>query len=154
MEDELMTDIKDIIQMAISREVESYTFYRTVSDKVKDANLKKLFNELAGDETKHRQFLEGLLTKSVKEMHITGAKDYKVGDSLKTPKLTADLKPIDGLVLAIKKELEAMQMYTQLANATDDFVQKSLFQNLAAMESGHKARLEDLYVEMAFPEAW
>ncbi|MFA7694685.1 MAG: ferritin family protein [Methanoregula sp.] len=149
-----MTDIKDIIQMAISREVESYTFYRTVSDKVKDANLKKLFNELAGDETKHRQFLEGLLTKSVKEMHITGAKDYKVGDSLKTPKLTADLKPIDGLVLAIKKELEAMQMYTQLANATDDFVQKSLFQNLAAMESGHKARLEDLYVEMAFPEAW
>ena len=47
-----------------------------------------------------------------------------------------------------------MQMYTQLANSTSDFVQKSLFQNLAAMESGHKARLEDLYVEMAFPEKW
>jgi len=149
-----MTDIKDIIQMAISREVESYTFYRNISDKVKDANLKKLFHELAGDETKHRQFLEGLLTKNVKELHITGAKDYKVGDSLETPKLTPDLKPVDGLVIAIKKELEAMQLYTQLANATDDFVQKSLFQNLAAMERGHKARLEDLYVEMAFPEAW
>jgi rubrerythrin len=149
-----MTNLKDIIQMAISREVESYTFYRSVSDKVKDADLKKLFNELAGEETKHRQFLEGLLTKDVKELHITGAKDYKVGDSLETPKLTMDLKPVDGLVLAIKKELEAMQMYTQLANATNDFVQKSLFQNLAAMESGHKARLEDLYVEMAFPEKW
>jgi rubrerythrin len=149
-----MTDIKDIIQMAISREVESYTFYRSVSDKVKDVNLKKLFNELAGEETKHRQFLEGLLTKNVQELHITGAKDYKVGDSIATPKLSMDLKPIDGLVLAIKKELEAMQMYTQLANSTSDFVQKSLFQNLAAMESGHKARLEDLYVEMAFPEKW
>ncbi|MFA6362821.1 ferritin family protein [Methanoregula sp.] len=149
-----MTDIKDIIQMAISREVESYTFYRSVSDRVKDANLKDLFNELAGDETKHRQFLEGLLTKDVKDLHIAKANDYKVGDSLETPKLTMDLKPIDGLVLAIKKELEAMQMYTQLANSTSDFVQKSLFQNLAAMESGHKARLEDLYVEMAFPEKW
>lgn len=149
-----MTDIKDIIQMAISREVESYTFYRSVSDRVKDANLKTLFNELAGDETKHRQFLEGLLTKDVKDLHITKAHDYKVSETLVTPKLSADLKPIDGLVLAIKKELEAMQMYTQLANSTSDFVQKSLFQNLAAMESGHKARLEDLYVEMAFPEKW
>lgn len=149
-----MTAIKDVIQMAISREVESYTYYRTISDKVKDTNLKNLFNELAGDETKHRQFLEGLLAKDVKELHITGSKDYKVSDTLQTPKLTPDLKPLDGLVLAIKKELEAMQMYTQLANSTDDFVQKSLFQNLAAMESGHKARLEDLYVEMAFPEKW
>lgn len=149
-----MADTKEIIRMAISREVESYTFYRTISDKVRDPNLKKLFTELAGDETKHREFLEGLLTKDVTALHIGGAKDYKVGDSLETPKLSADLKPVDGLVIAIKKELEAMQLYTQLANSTDDFMQKSLFQNLAAMERGHKARLEDLYVEMAFPEAW
>lgn len=149
-----MTDLKDIIKMAISREVESYTFYRTVSDKVRDKNLKDLFNELAGDETKHREFLEDLLTRDVKKFKIGAGHDYKVGDSLKTPELSADLKPIDGLVIAIKKELEAMQMYTQLANSTDDFVQKSLFQNLASMERGHKARLEDLYVEMAFPEKW
>jgi rubrerythrin len=40
----------------------------------------------------------------------------KVVDALHTPPLTPDLKPIDGIVIAIKKELEAMQMYTQLAN--------------------------------------
>lgn len=149
-----MADAKSVLKMAIAREVESYTFYRLISEKVKDKNLKKLFAELAGDETKHREFLEGLLTKDVKTLKITGAKDYKVGDSLETPELTPDLKPVDGLIIAIKKELEAMQLYTQLANSTEDFVQKSLFQNLAAMERGHKARLEDLYVEMAFPEAW
>ena len=47
-----------------------------------------------------------------------------------------------------------MQMYTGLANATDDAEQKKLFTELAAMERGHKARLEDIYTNMAFPEAW
>jgi rubrerythrin len=147
-------DAKKIISLAIDREVESYTFYRTVSDKVKDKALKTLFNELAGEETKHREFLQGLLTKGIAKMHFDPKNDYKVGDALPTPPLTADLKPLDGLVIAIKKELEAMQMYTQLAKLSTDTEQQLLFSQLATMERGHKTRLEDLYTEMAFPEVW
>lgn len=147
-------DYRKILSLAIDREVESYTFYRTISDKVKDANLKKLFNELAGEETKHRQFLEGLMAKDVKELKFSAAKDYKIADQLPSPKLSADLKPIDGIVLAIRKELEAMQMYTQLASHSTDPGQQKMFTELASMERGHKARLEDLYTEMAFPESW
>jgi rubrerythrin len=47
-----------------------------------------------------------------------------------------------------------MQMYTQLATLSTDTEQKFLFTQLANMESGHKARLEDLYTNMAFPEVW
>jgi rubrerythrin len=140
--------------MAIEREVESYTYYRTTSEKVKDAYLKKIFADLAGDETKHREFLQGLLAKEPKQLKISATKDYKISDTLKTPPLSADLKPIDGIVLAIKKELEAMQMYTQLAEAQTDTEQRNLFTDLAAMERGHKARLEDIYTNMAFPESW
>lgn len=147
-------DYKKIITMAINREVESYTFYRGVSDKVKDANLKKLFAELAGEETKHREFLQGLLSKDVKALKFSASKDYKVGDSIKTPALSPDMKPIDGLVVAIKKELEAMQMYTQLSNNSTDAEQKKMFSELASMERGHKTRLEDIYTNMAFPEVW
>jgi len=147
-------DAKKILSLAIDREVESYTFYRTVSDKVRDPVLKKLFNELAGDETKHRQFLEAFLSRDATKFHFDAKADYKVGDSLPTPALSADLKPIDGLVIAIKKELEAMQMYTQLAKKSTDMEQQLLFSQLANMESSHKARLEDLYTEMAFPESW
>jgi rubrerythrin len=64
------------------------------------------------------------------------------------------MKPIEGLVIAIKKELEAMQMYTQLANISSDEAQKNVFVELASMERGHKNRLEDIYTNMAFPEAW
>jgi len=147
-------EYRKIISIAIDREVESYTFYRTVADKVKDANLKKIFGELAGDETQHREFLQGLLSKDPKAIKIAATKDFKIAESVAAPKLDPNMKPLDGLTLAIKKELEAMQMYTQLANANADPEQKMLFNQLAAMERGHKARLEDIYTNMAFPESW
>jgi rubrerythrin len=147
-------DAKKIISTAIDREVEAYTFYRTIADKVKDKVLKDLFAELAGEEKKHREFLQAFLTKDAKQMKFAAGHDYKVGDALPSPPLTADLKPLDGLVLAIKKELEAMQMYTQLAKAAADTETQLLFSQLANMERGHKARLEDIYTNMAFPETW
>jgi len=143
-----------IISKAIENEVEAYTYYRTTSEKVKDAYLKKIFADLAGDEKGHREFLQGLLTKEPKRLNIAASKDYKVADTVDTPPLSSDLKPIDGIILAIKKELQAMQMYTQLAQAQTDEEQKNLFTDLAAMERGHKARLEDIYTNMAFPESW
>jgi rubrerythrin len=147
-------DAKKIIATAIDREVEAFTFYRTVSEKVKDPALKTLFNELAGEEKQHREFLQGMLSKDVSKMHFEAKKDYKVVAALPSPPLSADMKPLDGIVVSIKKELEAMQMYTQLAGLSTDTEQKFLFTQLANMESGHKARLEDLYTNMAFPEVW
>jgi rubrerythrin len=147
-------DAKKIISTAIEREVEAFTFYRTISDKVQDPALKKLFGELAGEEKQHREFLQGMLTKDVAKMSFDAKKDYKVVNAMPSPPLSADMKPLDGLVVAIKKELEAMQMYSQLAGLSTVTEQKFLFTQLANMESGHKARLEDLYTNMAFPEVW
>ena len=107
-------DLKKILSLAIDREVEAYSFYRSVSDKVKDPALKSLFNELPGEEKKHREFLQAFLSRDVSKFHFDPGKDYKVGDALPTPPLSVDMKPLDGLVIAIKKELEAMQMYTHL----------------------------------------
>ncbi len=149
-----LEEYKKIISKAIDREVESYSFYRGAADKVKDANLKKMFTELAGEETKHREFLQGLMGKPVKDLKFDIQKDYKIADAVPTPPLSTDLKPLEGLVIAIKKELEAMQMYTQLAKLSTDAGQKKLFTELASMERGHKSRLEDIYTNMAFPESW
>ena len=147
-------EYRNIITEAINNEVEAYTFYHTISEKIKDANLKTLFGELAGEEKEHREYLQKLLSRDITSLGFSTTKDYKVGDSIPTPPLTPDMKPVDGLVVAIKKELAAMQMYTQLANASDDAEVKKLFTELAAMERGHKARLEDIYVNMAFAETW
>ncbi|MCK9298585.1 ferritin family protein [Methanoculleus sp. YWC-01] len=147
-------EYRSIISNAIDREIEAYTFYRTVREKVTDENLKNLFNELAGEESQHRKTLEGFLTKEPGKLGFDTKRDYKVAQTLETPALSADLKPLDGLVIAIRKELDAMQMYTQLASLSVDPEQIELFESLASMERGHKARLEDIYTNMAFPEVW
>lgn len=147
-------EYKKIISQAIENEIEAYLFYRGISDKAKDKEVKDIFSELAGDEEKHKLTLEGFLNKAPEKLHFSKAKDYKVVDALPTPQLTADLKPVDGLVIAIKKELEAMQMYTQLAKTSTDENQKAIFNKLASMERGHKSKLEDIYTNMAFPEVW
>jgi rubrerythrin len=147
-------EYKKIMSLAIDREAEAFVFYRAVSDKAKDKSIKSIFNELAEEEQKHKRTLEGFLTKAPEKMHFSESSDYKIVDALPTPPLTADLKPVEGLVIAIKNELEAMQMYTQLANASADVAQKNVFLELASMERGHKSKLEDIYTNMAFPETW
>lgn len=147
-------EFRKIISLAIDREIESFTFYRAVADKAIDKNLRYLFNELAEDEMKHRRTLEGFAERTPDKLHFSETKDYKITDTLPTPPLSVDLKPVDGLLIAIKKELEAIQMYAQLANASKDQGQKAVFIELASMERGHKSRLEDIYTNMAFPEVW
>jgi rubrerythrin len=147
-------EYRKIIQDAIAKEVESYVFYRSVQDKVKDAALKSTFRELAGEETKHREFLEGLLVKPMKELHFDETRDYKVSKTIERPTVTIDLKPLDGLKLAIKKEEDAMELYKGLSAAARDADMKRMFDSLTKMETSHKARLEDIYTNQAFPEAW
>ena len=147
-------DAKKVISDAINKEVEAYTFYRGIADKVKDAALKSLFAELSGEEKQHREFLQGMLTKDVTKMHFDAKVDYKIVNAMPSPPLSADMKPLDGIVVSIKKELEAMQMYSQMAKLATDNETQLLFSQLANMERGHKARLEDIYTNMAFPEAW
>ncbi|MDM7995817.1 MAG: ferritin family protein [Acidobacteriota bacterium] len=147
-------DFRRIISQAIEGEIEAYTYYRTVYEKVESAALKNIFNELAGDEKQHRTFLEGIMAKGPGSLQVEEAQDYKVADTLETPPLSIDLKPVDGITLAIRKELDAMQMYTQLSQVVGDPEEKKTFLELAKMERGHKARLEDIYTTMAFPEVW
>lgn len=147
-------EFRSILSGAIANEVESYTFYRGIERCTTDATMKKIFGELAKEEQTHRETLEDFLTQPIKSFHFDEAQDYKISETLDVPQLTTDMKPIEGITLAIKKEEDARDMYRQLAELSTDPEQKKLFQNLSNMEAGHKAQLEDLYTNMAFPEVW
>jgi rubrerythrin len=64
------------------------------------------------------------------------------------------MKPADAITLAMRRELEAMQFYQGLAEAAAAPQVKEICLALANMEAGHKRRLEDLFVEIGYPEAW
>ncbi|PKL60416.1 MAG: ferritin [Methanomicrobiales archaeon HGW-Methanomicrobiales-4] len=147
-------DFKKILLNAIDKEVESYTFYTATSERVTDKALKTIFKELAEQETMHRKTLQEYLIGGKKELKFDEVKDYHLSDIIENPTLSTEMKPLDGLKLAIKKEEEAKQMYENLAAASVEADQKNLFNELAKMELGHKARLEDIYTNTAFAEAW
>ncbi|HOE56786.1 MAG TPA: ferritin family protein [Bacillota bacterium] len=147
-------EYKRIISYAIKNEEDAYLFYRDVAQKSKDKNISSLFEGFAKDELSHKVLLEGYLSGSVKSLKFATTSDYKVAESIDKPKLSIDMKPSDAIALAMKNEEEAMNMYIEFAGLSNDPDQKETFLDLAEMEKGHKAKLEDLYVSAAFPEAW
>lgn len=147
-------EFKKIVTMAIDNEIEARDFYKGVADRTRDPGLRQIFAELAEAEAGHKASLEKFLAGDIKQFEFQSVADYKVAESLEMPRLGLDMKPVEAVALAVKKEEEAMRMYQGLAAMAKDESQAALFGELAKMELGHKSRLEDLFTGMAYPEAW
>lgn len=147
-------DFKEIIDFAVENEVEAYEFYRDAAVKLNDEHLKEVFGDLAKEELEHKRFLEEFASSGIETIKLNDVSDYKIAETLDTPKLSVEMSFIDAISLAIKKEQEAMDMYRNLADACLDKEQKDLFVGLEKMEKMHKARLEDIYIDTAYAEVW
>jgi rubrerythrin len=64
------------------------------------------------------------------------------------------MRPAEALALAMKREQEAAEFYLGLARAAADPALRAAFEDIARMELGHKARLEGMYVDVGYPEAF
>lgn len=150
-----LTPYESIISSAIDNEIEAYDFYYALSQKNLDSATKDIFVELAKEEKDHRNILTAFLRNPDKPLKFKPAPDdFKVAESVDLPPLSLEMKPVDAIALAMKKEEEAMRAYLAFAEESDNAAQKGVFEELAKMEQGHKAKLEDIYTNMAFPEAW
>lgn len=149
-----MKNYKEILKMAVENEVEAHEFYKDAAEKVENNVLKSTFSELAGEEKKHEQTLKSYFEKSADEMKFDETKDYHIAETVEKQPLTTNMSFKDAMALAMKKEQEAMEMYQQFADASEDDAQKQTFLELAKMEQGHKTRLEDIYNNAAFAEVW
>ncbi|MDD3391298.1 MAG: ferritin family protein [Eubacteriales bacterium] len=149
-----MVNYKDILKMAVQNEIEAYGFYKDAACKIKDPALKDTFEELSGEEQKHKLLLEGYLANYGQQMKFKPEADYKVAESVEAQPLTTDMAFKDAIAIAMKKEQEAMDMYRRFAEDSETAEQKHTFMELAKMEQGHKVRLEEIYVNAAFVEVW
>ena len=147
-------EYKAILATAIGNEVEAYEFYKGVSEKVADTNIKSMFSRFAAEELGHKKLLEGFLARDVKDMHFNESADYKFSETLDKPTLSLDMIPKDAIALAMKNEEDAMNMYAAFATASSDQAQKKMFHDLSIMEQGHKVKLEEHYINVAFAEVW
>jgi rubrerythrin len=140
-----LNNFNEVVTFAIRKEAEAYNLYITYSQKVKDPGAKVMFSELAGEEQKHREILQGVEKKDAAEYKLEKIPDMKISEFIEEGKFSPDLDFASALRLAIKREEQAFKMYDHLAQGTEDAELKKLFSVLAQEESKHKLRLEDQY---------
>ena len=149
-----LTEFKGIIKFAMANEVEAQKFYEDAAERLGDPHLKSMFQGFAEEEKRHRDILKGIYISNRIGEYFDEARDYRVSEGIDMPQLSTDMKPAEALALALKKEEEAMVQYTELAKSCPDEAKKQVFLDLAAMERGHKLKMENAFVDIGYPEVW
>ncbi|MBI4743657.1 MAG: ferritin family protein [Actinobacteria bacterium] len=136
---------KDILDYAIEKEIEAASFYEATSDLAESPNVKQMFKEMSFMELGHKQKLEQITEKDVEERKIEDIRDLKISDYMIEEDFKPDMDYQEVLILAMKREEKAHQLYSDLAEKTSDSEIKKLFQLLAQEEAKHKLGIETEY---------
>lgn len=145
---------EELILRAIEQEIAARDFYAEAARRVQGAHVKEIFLEMSRQEEKHRETLETFRFDPTARVAFARVEDFGVAEESSALPLTFDLSPRDAFQLAMKKEQAAMETYLKWARVCQNAELKRVYEELAEMERGHKARIEELFVNAAFPEAW
>lgn len=149
-----LNEYKKIIDGAINNEIEAQRFYEEAARMLTDPYLQEMFSKFAVEEKKHREILKKLYSSERMDRHFNETRDYKVAETVDMPILSTQMKPVDAIALAMKKEAEAMRQYTEMGESCRDPEIKKVFLDLAAMEREHKFKMETAFVDIGYPEVW
>jgi rubrerythrin len=138
---------QEILEYAISREVEAYYFFLALAGRVEDPRMRQVFEDLAAEELEHKAKLELEMIKTgtiLPEQQIPPGRpesDYIISDS-DSP---LDIDYTDMLLLGMEKEEAAFRTYVNLIPNVQDEESREVLLALAQEEVRHKLRFEAEY---------
>jgi len=146
--------LREVLERAIKKEIESRLLYMGLSQKVNDQTAKDAFQKLAQQEQGHQDLLEEYQRGELKEGALSSEHpvDFKIAEQLDQPETSPDMKLKDTFLLAANREKASHEFYLTLAHIHPDGEVKKLLQGLATQELEHKQRVEFLYTQVAFPQ--
>lgn len=139
-----LNSLEDILRFAIRKEADAATTYRIAADRA-NPGVKKLFEELASEEEKHKHQLEKFDPKKVSRIKLKEAKGLGLSERMEDIPFGPQLTYEEILRMAIKNEEKSEKLYTSTAKLVTDASLKKLLLFLAREESTHKERLEKIY---------
>lgn len=143
---------EEILDFAIANEEEASRFYLRLAETAKFPGMAQVFRDFSREEQGHKLKLQ-----EIKRSGRTGALGARVMD-LKLSDYVGDVdeaEPVDyqsALILAMKKEKKAFQLYTALSERAEDPALKELLAGMAQEEAKHKLRFELEYDEQILRE--
>jgi rubrerythrin len=142
-------NLKEIIDFAIEKEEEAARFYEHAIEEESSYGSKEMFKELAQEEWKHKSFLENMedvtVEKSLSEYDVKWIKNLKRSNYIVDMEFKKGMDYRDILILAMKREEKALELYNALLRQSAAESHKKLFTILCQEEAKHKLRLETVY---------
>jgi len=142
-----MNTVDEVLDYAIDQEQQAADFYATFAVRAEKAGMKKMLLEFAEEEKRHK---ERLLAVKTGERKLTPEKevlDLKVSDYLVDVDASDNISFQDALIVAMKRERAAFQLYRDMAEKVSDTNLKRVFLGLAKEEAKHKLFFESQYEE-------
>lgn len=140
------TTFNDALDFAINREKEAVSFYQDLQAIAKFASQKELLGEFELMEVGHVTLLEGVKkNQEAARLSKPVPSDIHLDDFLVTSAPAADMTYQDILIVAIKREKKAADLYVKLKADTEDPVLLDVFGRLVVEEENHKHYFEKLY---------
>ena len=160
----MLKTFEEVIAFAINREIQAANFYQISAEKSEKPAAKSMFNELAAEEMKHKNLLEKLTTEQLKTFKPSKIEDLGLSSIIQDAQFSLDLEYPAALRMAIKKEEEAIHLYSALAEqtlkdtsecdkVTDKNQIKQLFDFLVEQEKQHKNQLEVEYNDVVLKDS-
>ncbi|MEE8413707.1 MAG: ferritin family protein [Dehalococcoidales bacterium] len=146
--------LKEILQMAIEKEVIAQQLYTDLSQRITDEAAKDVFQELIRQEHGHQQLLESYLRGELKNGALSTEQviGYQIAEQSEQMKIYPGMPLKDICLAAINREMIAHQAYLSLSQAHPEGEVRKLLEEMASQELGHQHKLEFLYSEVAFPQ--
>lgn len=139
-------NIDDILDFAIAREQGAVDFYTRLSSDVSNKEMRDIFLQFAKEEMGHKAFLQKVKQEGVFDLPTTKIADIKIADYMSSQEKDVDkLTYPEALVLAMRREKAASDLYKKLSETIADPSYSSLFASLAEQELKHKNRFETEY---------
>jgi rubrerythrin len=146
--------VQSVLEKAIEKEIESQQLYADLSRKVTSAAASDAFITLRREEEGHEELLRRYLRGELGEGGLKKEQvlDYRIAEYLEQPEITPGMKLKEVFLAAANREKASHEFYLRLARAHPAGRVRSLLEQLAAQELGHKQKVEFLYTEVAFPQ--
>lgn len=139
--------VEKVLDCAIANEEKAADFYRYLAGESRQADMKDVFLKFAGEEEGHKAKLISIKAGKLKLLHEQTVVDLGLADELEDEpiELSGDIEYSQALVIAMKSEQKAQNLYSRLAESTNDPDCKSVLLGLAQEEAKHKLRFESEY---------
>jgi rubrerythrin len=143
------TSLDDILDFAISKEVEAEQFYLSLCEEESLTGNRALFQDFAKEERKHADLLASLkaggVAEGIDDYEFKWIKDIKRSDLVVDIPYEKGMNYRDILMLAIKREEKALKLYNDLLDRAETGSQEKVFKILCQEEAKHKLALESMY---------